>query len=136
MGLPNYLPPLDDEIAAPFWDAIASGSIRLPRCSACGRWQWYPTAAGPDCADAEFVWTEVAKTGTLHTFTRVQRAFLPGGQADVPFVVGFVELDGVDGVRLVANVADDDPSAVVCDRRVAADFVDVDGRRHLLFRPA
>src|SRR3982750_1727248 len=121
MNLPSYAPPDDDEIAAPFWDAIERDAIRLPRCSVCGAWQWYPTSVGADCAGGELVWETVAQNGTLHTFTRVERAFLPGGQGDVPFVVGFVELDGVDGVRLVSNVLDD---GVEADMRVQATFVD------------
>jgi uncharacterized OB-fold protein len=73
----------------------------------------------------------VATTGTVHTATRVERAFLPGGQADVPYTVGFVELDGVDGVRLVANLTDDPPVAI--GSRVRASFVPLGARRHLVF---
>jgi uncharacterized OB-fold protein len=133
VNLPTYAPPDDDEIAAPFWDAIDHDEIKLPRCSVCGRWQWYPTAAGADCAGGELVWEVVAQRGRLHTYTRVERAFLPGGQADVPFVVGFVELDGVEGVRLVANVVDE---RVEVDMPVQATFVDHAGRRHLVFERA
>jgi hypothetical protein len=129
--LPNYAPP-DDDVAAPFWEAIAHGEIRMPRCSSCGRWQWYPTEAGADCPNGELVWETVPKRGTLYTFTRVERAFLPSGQGDVPFVVGFIELDGVGGVRLVANVVDDEQLEI--GMRVEAEFVEVDGRHHLLFR--
>ena len=77
------------------------------------------------------MWEQVATTGTVHTATRVERAFLPGGQADVPYVVAFVELDGVDGVRLVTNLADD--SEVAIGDRVRAEFVDFGQRRHLVF---
>jgi uncharacterized OB-fold protein len=73
----------------------------------------------------------VAGTGTVHTATRVERAFLPGGQADVPYLVVFVELDGVDGVRLVANAPDD--ASVGIGDRVRASFVDLGARRHLVF---
>lgn len=134
MPLPNFEPPPDDDLAAPFWAAIDEGRVVLPRCSSCGRWQWYPDEAGPDCAGASLVWEEVAGTGTVHTATRVERAFLPGGQADVPYVVAFIELDGVEGVRLVANLADD--ADVAIGDRVQAAFVDVGARRHLVFAPA
>jgi uncharacterized OB-fold protein len=130
MNLPTYAPP-DTDLAAPFWDAVEQGEIRLPRCSVCQRWQWYPSAAGADCAGGELLWEPVAHTGTVHTFTRVERAFLPGGQADVPFVVGFVELDGVEGVRLVSNLVDDD---VRVGMRVGAEFLQHAGRTHLIFR--
>jgi uncharacterized OB-fold protein len=130
MGLPHFDPP-DDEIAAPFWAAIQDEHIVLPRCRECGRWSWYPDDAGARCHDAPLRWEAVATTGTVHTATRVERAFLPRGQADVPFTVGFVELDGVDGVRLVANLADDERIAI--GSRVKASFVPFGHRRHLVF---
>jgi uncharacterized OB-fold protein len=131
MGLPHWDPPPADELSAPFWAAIEEGRLALPRCSVCGRWQWYPDAAGTDCPDGSLVWEDVATTGTLHTATRVERAFLPGGQADVPYVVAFVELDGVEGVRLVTNLADG--ADVGIGDRVRAEFVDLGDRRHLVF---
>jgi len=134
MGLPHRDPPAGDDLSAPFWAAIEEGRIVLPCCSVCGRWQWYPDEAGCECPGAELRWEEVAPTGTVYTATRVERAFLPGGQADVPFTVAFVELDGVDGVRLVTNLAED--VEVGIGDRVRADFVDHDGHRHLVFVPA
>jgi hypothetical protein len=131
MGLPHYDPPFDDDVAAPFWEGVNDGRIVLPRCSGCGRWQWYPDDAGADCEGASLVWEEVATTGTVHTATRVERAFLPGGQADVPYTVAFVELDGVDGVRLVANL--DDGDAINIGDRVQATFPTLDDRHHLVF---
>ena len=134
MGLPHSAPPFGDELSAPFWAAIEEGRIVLPRCSECGSWQWYPDEAGCDCPGATLRWEEVAPTGTVYTATRVERAFLPGGQGDVPFTVAFVELDGVDGVRLVTNLAED--AEVGIGDRVRADFVDHDGHKHLVFVPA
>jgi uncharacterized protein len=133
MGLPHFEPPRDDDVAAPFWEGIDSEVVMLPRCSHCGRWQWYPDEAGADCPGATLVWEEVVPRGVIHTATRVERAFLPGGQADVPYVVAFVELDGVDGVRLVANVPDDVDVAI--GDRVHASFVDFGDRKQLVFVP-
>ena len=93
-----------------------------------------PTRPAPTARARRWLWEQVATTGTVHTATRVERAFLPGGHADVPYVVAFVELDGVDGVRLVANLADD--TAVAIGDRVQASFVDFGDRRHLVFVPA
>jgi uncharacterized OB-fold protein len=134
MGLPHFDPPRDDDVAAPFWAAIDERLLVLPRCSACGRWQWYPDEAGTDCPGASLVWERVATTGTVYTATRVERAFLPGGQADVPYVVAFVELDGVEGVRLVGNLADGTDAAI--GDRVRAEFIEFGDRRHLVFAPA
>jgi uncharacterized OB-fold protein len=128
--LPHAEPP-DDELTRPFWDAVARSELRLPRCSVCGRWQWYPDPAGTDCAGGRLEWVEVATTGRVHTLTTVRRAFLPDGRDDPPFVVGFVELDGVDGVRLVANL-DDDPKPSI-GARVRARFDQLGSRLHPVF---
>jgi uncharacterized OB-fold protein len=120
-----YDPPID-ELTAPYWEAFERQRIALPRCSACGRFQWYPDAAGPDCADAEYEWVEVATTGTVHTMTRVDRAFLPDAGRSLPFTVALIDLDGVEGARLVAEV--DDLAGVSIGGRVEARFVESNGR--------
>src|SRR5689334_2290024 len=131
-GLPRFDPPGDITMAAPFWDAVQRGELVLPRCTVCGRWQWYPDGAGTDCAGGELDWVPVRGEGTVHTWTRVTRAFLPGGKGDVPYVVGFVELDDAPGLRLVTNLVDDDVSVRI-GARVHATFVDLGPRRHLVF---
>lgn len=129
--LPAFDPPEADPLAAPFWDAVQRDAVALPRCSVCGRWQWYPEPSGTDCAGGELVWEDVATTGTVYTFTRVHRSFLPRSRDQDPYLVGSVELDGVDGPKLVANFADDPRLDV--GARVQARFEDVDGRRHPVF---
>jgi uncharacterized OB-fold protein len=133
MHVPLVEPPALD-VAQPFWDAIEQRQLRLPRCSACGRFQWYPDDTGPDCDGAIYEWMSVPTTGVLHTFTRVHRAFLPGVENALPFTVGFVELDGVEGARLVALLRE--PPALTIGDRVEATFVDVDGRIRPVFGKA
>ena len=123
--LPAFDPP-NEEFAIPFWDAVADRRLVLPRCSVCRRWQWYPTAAGTDCSGGELMWEEVAPTGTVYSFTTVHRSFLPGGRDRVPYTVGLVVLDGVDGPRLVANL-DSETDWCVGDR-VEVAFVPVGER--------
>ena len=132
MPLPFYAPP-ESPVAEPFWDAVRERRLVMPRCSACGRWQWYPDEAGPDCADADYEWVDVAATGVLHTRTRVHRPFLPGSKDALPFSVGLIVLDGVEGPRLV-GLLDDDAELAIGDR-VRACFVDVDGDVRPLFGP-
>jgi uncharacterized OB-fold protein len=131
MMLPLFDPP-SSELAAPFWDAVSDEQFVLPRCSVCGAWQWYPETAGTDCAGGQLAWEPVTGTGTVYSFTRVHRSFLPGGRDHVPYVVGLVDLDGVDGPRLVANL-DDGTDWSVGDR-VEVSFEPVAGRVHPVFR--
>lgn len=99
----DFAPPRDLPDLQPFWDAAARGELALPRCPECAAWQWYP---GPGCPCGycdEFEWQHVRGVGVLHTFTRVERAFLPGGSV-LPYTVALVELDDAPGVRLVTDL--------------------------------
>jgi len=130
---PVFDPP-GNEVATPFWDAIEAGEIRLPKCSNCGSWQWYPDEAGANCPGAQLQWEPVAQTGVLHSFSVVHRNFLPGAETTVPFAVGLVELDGVEGPRLVSTL--DHPEGWAVGDRVRARFEEVEGRSRLVFTRA
>jgi uncharacterized OB-fold protein len=101
MPLPHVAPRFDTPIVRPFWEALAQGELKLPACSRCGAWQWYPYEFVKCHADAHHEWKPVAKTGTVFTHTTVHRSLMPdGSQAVVPYVSALVELDGAPGVRL------------------------------------
>jgi uncharacterized OB-fold protein len=98
-AVPNF-PPADEPLLAPFWAATARGAVALPRCPGCGEWQWYPLDGCPCGRVGAPEWTELPGTGHIHTFTRVERAFLPFG-GEPPYTVVLVDLDGAPGPRLV-----------------------------------
>jgi len=107
MPVTHFRPPQDLELARPFWSALESGELRLPRCAACGLWRWYPLETGPHCSGATTEWASLPGTGTVFTYTTVRRPFLPEATLEeVPFVVVLVDLDGADGVRLLGNLAE------------------------------
>jgi uncharacterized OB-fold protein len=131
MTVPHYAPP-DRALTRPFWDGVAVGEIRIPRCTECGHHQWYPLSVAEHGDGGTFEWTPVATTGTVFSHTTVRRPFLPGATtADVPYTVVLVELDGVPGVRLVGRLRDGDEPAI--GQRVSAEFVQRDGRADVEF---
>lgn len=130
MALPTYDAPPEITLGEPFWEGVAQQELRITRCSSCHRWQWYPDAVGPCCPGATYEWTPVAGTGSVYAFTRIRISFLPGESA-APYVVGLVELDGVDGVRLVSNL-DESVEWAIGDR-VRVSFEELERRRHPVF---
>lgn len=132
MPLPSYAPP-DTEIARPFWEGVERRELVLPRCSVCGSFEWYPSDAGPCCPDGRYEWMPVAGTGTVFTWTRVVRRFLPSG-GEPPYVVGLIELDGTGGIRLVAAI-DAGESDPVIGGRVRVTFAPVEGGTRPVFVP-
>lgn len=112
MPVPNFAPSVDHALSAPYWAAAAEGRLALPACSVCGAWQWYPVAGLPCHPEATREWKPVAGEGTIFTFTRVERAFLPEG-GDPPYTLVLVDLDGVAGPRIVTVLVgpgSDDPA--------------------------
>jgi uncharacterized OB-fold protein len=98
--VPNFAP-LDDPLTRPFWESTAQGGLVLPACAECGAWQWYPIGVVSCHPDAGLRWVPVSHEGSIFTFTRVERGFLPAG-GEPPYTLVLVELDGVVGPRLVS----------------------------------
>lgn len=113
------LPPVNAE-SAPYWEASTEGRLVIQRCRDCGKHQFYPrlvcTACGGDALD----WTEASGRGTLQTFTLIRRAVSTAFEADVPYVVGLIELD--EGPTMMTNVLTGDAQALEIGQRVRVTF--------------
>ena len=81
--IPVYDPPTSPEFVQPFWDAVARRALALPRCSVCGKWQWYPEVGGTDCAGGTLAWEDVALTGTVYSFTRFTGRSCPSSAVSI-----------------------------------------------------
>lgn len=85
---------------APYREGLEAGELRLPRCSVCGKWAWYPLESGPACADAHYLWEAVGPLATVFTLTRVERPLLPGVRD--PYVTGLVVSEQAPRCRIPA----------------------------------
>ena len=93
--------PSPDGVDEPYWDALANGELRLPRCRSCGRHVWTPQWMCPRCHHTEFDWPTVSAAGTVYSWTRAWHPFHPDLADAVPYVVVLVELDEAPDVRLL-----------------------------------
>lgn len=118
------LPDLTEPLTAPFYEAAAAGELRIPQCTVCGTYVWYPKAACPADGGA-LEWVAVSGRATLFTWAVVHRAFLPAFAEQVPFVTAVVALDEDPRVRIVTNVVDADPASLVPDEPVEVVFCDL-----------
>lgn len=84
----------------PYWAGLQVGELRLPRCSSCSRWEWYPIESGPGCDGASYQWEAVGPLATVFTFTRVYRPLLQG--VTQPYVTGLVVTDQAPDCRIAA----------------------------------
>lgn len=104
---------------APYWAGLRVGELRLPRCSSCGRWEWYPIEAGPGCPGASYVWEAVGPRATIFTFTRVDRPLLP--DVTEPYITGLVVTDQAPDCRIAA-LFDESGGTITIGARVRLHF--------------
>lgn len=86
-----------------YWDALAQGEFRLPRCASCHRWRWPANWRCAPCGGWDQEWVETEPVGTVYSWTRSWMTFdrIAGRAADVPFVVILAEIPAADGARVL-----------------------------------
>ncbi|WNG89271.1 OB-fold domain-containing protein [Mycobacterium sp. ITM-2016-00317] len=106
---PRILPAVDDW-SRPYWTGGADGRLRIAFCRDCGQYVHPPRQGCPDCAgELEFV--AVSGDATLFTYTVAHQQFHP--DVPTPFVIAVVELAEQPGLRMVTNIVECDPAALV-----------------------
>lgn len=119
--------PLPDPQCAllrPYWEAAARGEFRLPRCTACGHFVWYPEAQCPECGHDGLAWERLSGRGRVFSFVVVRRALYPPFAGLVPYVSGIVAIDEDPRVRVVTRFLDADPDRIAIDMPVRVRFAD------------
>lgn len=116
--------PVPDPSTAPYWQGARAGRLLLPRCLDCGQAHFYPKSICPFCRSARLDWLEAAGTGTVYSFTLVNRAPSPAFAGAVPYAVALVALD--EGPHLMSNIVDCASDAVRIGMKVRARFLDLD----------
>ena len=95
-----------------FWAAMKTGQLLLRRCTACGEVHYYPRPNCPFCSAAT-EWVQAAGTGTVHSYSVMQRA-------DPPYIIAFVMLE--EGVAMMTNIVDCAPGQVTIGMPVGVVF--------------
>ena len=114
--------PPRDKYTAPYWDALQQGSIKLPRCRACGHWLFPIGPCCSSCLSDELEWQPLSGRGEVWSYIVYHHAFDPAFKDKLPYNVAIVKLD--EGPRLISNVVG------VAD----AETLTIDQRLHLLIQ--
>ncbi len=93
--------PIPTPETAPYWEGAAAGELRIQRCTACGRYYFYPRPFCPHCASDEVEWVSVSGDATLVSYVINYRPVLPFS-ADEPVIIALVEL--AEGPRMASNI--------------------------------
>lgn len=111
----------------PFFERLREHQFVVPKCEACGDYNWIPYPACRTCQSLDVAWTAVSGDATLYTYTIVHRG--PGAfSADVPYIVAMGEL--VEQPRpclVLANLVGTPPASLSIGQQLKIAYEDVPG---------
>ncbi len=107
----RLLPQIDED-SRPFFEAALRGELRIPRCTATGRFVFPPRALSPFATRAPLEWVTVSGRGTLWSFVVPHPPLLPWFAERAPYAVITVALDEDPRVRLVGNLVTREGGAI------------------------
>ena len=127
--------PTPSEDSRPYWEATKTHEMKLQQCRACGAFRFPPAEVCPECTSEDYEWKPVSGKGRVFSFVIYHRAYHPGFQEELPYVVAVIELD--EGPRMLSNVIGCKPEEVRCDMPVEVTYEDITDEMTLpKFRPA
>lgn len=118
---------------APFWEGTAKGELRVQHCDACGANFRFTHSWCPSCWTPDPGFIVAAGSGVVATYTVLHVAPFAAFEDRLPYVLALIDLD--EGVRMMANIVDCDPSDVTIGLRVSVIYEDRDGVALPQFRP-
>jgi uncharacterized OB-fold protein len=107
-------------MSQPYWEGTKSGELRLRRCNACGTLFRFVRALCPSCWSNDLGWIAARGTGVVIARAIVATAPYPSMEGRAPYVLALIELE--EGVTMMANVLDCDPSEVFIGMSVTCFF--------------
>ncbi len=119
---------------SPFFDHLQSGRLTTTKCRRDGQLSWPPRVVCPKCHTSDLDWVDLPRDGRVYAFSAVLVGAPLGMEAEVPFVVGLVELEGVP-FRLFGRIVGTSWEACRVGQSVRAEPYDLgDGRVFYRFR--
>ncbi len=93
----------DQTRLAAFYAALREGRLTTTRCRRDGALHWPPRTVCPKCHEDAVDWVDLPTQGRIYAFSAVLAGAPLGMEAEVPFVVGLVDLDGAP-LRLFGRI--------------------------------
>lgn len=102
----NYFSPRISEDTILFFENVKAHKLVFQKCKVCGKLRWPAAYLCPDCLSEEYEEYEAKGTGTIYSIVKFRKPFHPSMNEMVPYLVAEIDLD--EGVRIIANVLDED----------------------------
>lgn len=117
-----------------FFVRLREGRLSTTKCPKDDLLLWPPRTSCPRCHTEELLWVDLPSSGRIYAFSAVLAGAPLGMEADVPFAVGLVDLDGAD-LRLFGRIVGRPWNELAIDQRVEVEPYDApDGRVFYRFR--
>ncbi|WP_201836438.1 Zn-ribbon domain-containing OB-fold protein [Microvirga zambiensis] len=126
----GLLPTLCPE-TQPFWDACNQNKFIVQKCQACGNPQYHYRAFCCHCWSEAVEDRAIEGTGTVWTFSVVNRNLTPAFASWGRYVVGVVEVP--EGVKIVTKIETPDPDSVRIGTPVRLAFARAENGQNIPF---
>jgi len=103
-----------------FWEGCREGELRIQRCADCGEHQFYPRIICSHCTSDQIEWVVSKGQGELISYTVVRRAVSDAYAAEVPYVIGIIQL--AEGPTMMSSLVDCDCENVTVGTKVEVVF--------------
>jgi uncharacterized OB-fold protein len=112
--------PKKTPLTQPFFDAAASGTLCVQRCSSCGHRWFPPTTQCGACLSTNFGWEPVSGRARVWSWVVMHQPYLPAFKDETPYPVVLVQLE--EGPFMMSGVTRDTVEKLACDLPVQATF--------------
>lgn len=119
---------------SPFFEALREGRFTTTRCRKDAKVLWPPRTVCPVCHTSGLEWVDLPSRGRVYAFSALLAGAPIGQEADLPRVVGLVELEAT-GLRLFGRLLGVDWRECRIGQRVRVEPLTLpDGRMYYAFR--
>jgi uncharacterized OB-fold protein len=115
-----------DTWTEPYWNAAKSHKLMLPKCGDCEQYCELGASHCRHCLSQNINWIEHNGSGKVYSFTIIHFPVIPSLLDSVPYVPAVIELDGVDGIKLISNVVNVPLTDIEVDAAVSLLWYDRD----------
>jgi uncharacterized OB-fold protein len=117
-----------------FWTSGTDGKLRFLRCSECQNYIHPPAPVCDKCLSMEQEVVAVSGRATLAAVTVNHQMWIP--TIEPPYVVGIVEIEEQDSVRLTTNIVKCDEEDLAIGMALEVEFEECEDVFLPMFRPA
>jgi uncharacterized OB-fold protein len=117
-----------------FWTSGADGKLRFLRCTACSNYIHPPSPVCDKCLAMELEVVAVSGRATLAAVTVNHQMWIP--TIEPPYVVGIVEIEEQNSVRLTTNIVNCDEADLAIGMPLEVEFQEYDDVFLPVFSPA